>query len=383
LGFTAAIGAIGVLVGCAQLLDIPPDPELAVAPAPRLTAEEVAGDGADRAPPDADAAAAAASTEPASEAAGAPGSDGVVPAGDVAGIAEGTEPRISPVPPATAAPDALDAGVVDASAVAPSAAPCEGFERVPIDVVFIVDNSGSMAVEVAAFEQALPAFVERLDGDDVDFRIILLSRHRRDDPDVSAEASTSVCISAPVAGLDACPSDRPVPGPRFFQYSVKIDATDSLIHLLQTFSRPDPFGLTRIGWSEWLRAGSRPVFIEISDADSELAASELTSALSAAAPERFGADPAAPTFVFHSVVGVRQRALGLDIYGPGEPIVPGVCDGEGSNPDNAGEVYQELSRLTGGLRLSICPAGAIGSRLQALATAVALHSLRPCAVARD
>jgi hypothetical protein len=174
-----------------------------------------------------------------------------------------------------------------------------------------------------------------------------------------------------------------VPGPRFFHYSVKIDATDSLQRALETFSQPDPLGLTAIGWSEWLRHESRQVFIEISDSDSDLPASELTSALSAAAPEHFGADPSVPSFVFHSVVGVRQKALTLDIYGPDEAIEARICEGEGSNPDNAGEVYQELSRLTGGLRLSLCPAAALGLRLQALATDAVLRSVRPCAAASD
>jgi hypothetical protein len=285
--------------------------------------------------------------------------------------------------PSSTPPGGLDAGVVDAGSGAPGPASCDGFERVPLDLIFIVDNSGSMVSEATAFEQALPAFVQRLESDDVDFRIVLLSRHRLEEPDASAEASTSICIAAPVSGLEACPSERPVLGSRFFHYSVKIDAADSLQRALQTLSQPDPHGLTAIGWSEWLRPESRQVFIEISDADSDLPASELTRALSAAAPEHFGADPAAPSFVFHSVVGIRQKALTLDIYGPDEPIEPRICAGEGSNPDNAGEVYQELSRLTGGLRLSLCPPGALGLRLQALATDAVLRSVRPCTAVSD
>lgn len=370
--FTAAIGAI-VLVGCAQLLDIPSEPELVAPRGPDLAGERADDEATSTV--DAEAAMGAAAPHSPGKTAFAPGSDGVM-TNDVAGL----DPGLAPVA-AGSPPDALDAGVADASS--PPAAACQGLERIAVDVVFIVDNSGSMADEATAFERALPAFVERLASDDVDFRIILLSRHRLEEPDASAEASTSVCIAAPVSGLEACPSERPAPGPRFFQYSVKIDAADSLQRLLDTFSRPDPFGLTRAGWSEWLREGARLVFIEISDADSDLPASELTSALSAAAPARFGADPAAPSFVFHSVVGVRQRPLGLDIYAPGEPIEPRVCEGEGSNPDNAGEVYQELSRLTRGLRLSVCPARALGTRLQALATDVAFRSLRACAATTD
>ena len=323
----ASIAAIGAFVGCAELLGIPSDPELSGPPVPGL------------APTDAEAVStseamvpggAAAPSAPPSGAAGASGSDGILPAGNVTGVGEVVDPGLAAGQPATAPSVGLDAGIVDAGE--PRPVTCDGVVRVPLDVIFIVDNSGSMASEAAAFEQALPAFVERLERGDVDFRIILLSRHRLDEPDASAEASTSVCIPVPVSGLEACPSEKPVLGARFFHYSVKIDAADSLQLALQTFSQPDRFGLTASGWSEWLRAEARQVFIEISDADSDLPASELTSALSAAAPEHFGADPAAPSFVFHSVVGVRQKSLALDIYGPREAIEPRICEGRAATP---------------------------------------------------
>lgn len=372
--------AICALVACAEVLGIPSDPEISAPVSELAPSHSEAMPRAEAMTPDG----AAAPSTPVIGGTFVPGSDGIVPSGDVTGIDPVIDEGLGTVQPEARQPGGVDAGLVDAGSDAPpAAAACDGFERVPIDVAFIVDNSGSMVDEAAAFERALPAFVERLESEGVDFRIILLSRHRVEEPSASDEASTSICISAPVSGLDACPSERPVPGPRFYQYSVKIDAADSLQRALQTFSQPDPFELTQIGWSEWLRAGSRHVFIEISDADSDLSASELTVALSAAAPERFGVDPAAPSFVFHSVIGVRQKVLSLDIYGPDEAIEPRICEGEGSNPDNAGEVYQELSRLTRGLRLSICPAAALGLRLQALATDAVLRSFRSCAATPD
>jgi hypothetical protein len=205
-----------------------------------------------------------------------------------------------------------------------------------------------------------------------------LSRHRREARSASDAASTSVCVAAPVSGLAECPSERPVPGPRFFPYSIKIDETDSFDRALEAFSSPDPFGLTQIGWSEWLRVGARKVFIEITDDDAALPSVEFVHALAAAAPEHFNADPTRPGFIFHSVLGVAQKGLALDLYAPEEPIEPDVCTGAGTSPDNSGPVYQELSRATGGLRQSICPAGVLDLRLLILAADVVRRSVVEC-----
>jgi hypothetical protein len=183
-----------------------------------------------------------------------------------------------------------------------------------------------------------------------------------------------VCIAAPLGGLVQCPSLRPALGPRFFQYSIKIDASDSFERVLEASAEPDPFGLTSIGWTEWLRLGARTVFIEITDADSALSIDAFVRGLAAAAPDHFRVDPNDPGFTFHSIVGVAERGIVPDVYGPEEPVEERTCSGVGTGPDNAGEIYQALSRSTSGLRQSVCPAAALGGRLQILAADVLQRS---------
>jgi hypothetical protein len=72
------------------------------------------------------------------------------------------------------------------------------------------------------------------------------------------------------------------------------------------------------------------------------------------APEHFGNDPAAPSFVFHSIVGVREKTVPTDPYLPAEPIETERCP----NTTTEGRTYQELSILTGGLRFPVCGFGA-------------------------
>ena len=123
--------------------------------------------------------------------------------------------------------------------------------------------------------------------------------------------------------------------------------------LLETYDgeRQDDFELAPGGWSEWLRPGAKKVFLEISDDDSRLDAAEFVASLTALAPESFGADPAQPGFVWHSIVGVAERPVSTDPYAPSDPIETRECTGDVSN---AGATYQELSQLTGGLRFPIC-----------------------------
>lgn len=232
-----------------------------------------------------------------------------------------------------------------------------------------------MPEECAAFEQALPRFVERLSSAGVDHSIILVSRHRRDARGSSEEADTSVCIAAPVSGLAACPSDSPALSSRFFHHSIKLDAADSFERLLESLVEPDPFDLNVAGWSEWLRPAARKIFIEITDADSDMSASDFTAALQAAAPESFGRG--ASSFVFHSVVGIVAKT-DSGPYEPDEPIVAETCSAAGSNIDGAGTEYQALSRTTGGLRLSICPPEALGANLDALAEDTLARSVVAC-----
>jgi hypothetical protein len=295
-------------------------------------------------------------------AAGASGRDGVLPADGVGGVVSPADAGLPPVTgPVTSG---ADAGPARGDAGAPPpVCPVEP-ERVALDIIFAVDNSGSMAEECSAFEQVLPRFVERLSNAGVDHSIILVSRHRRDERGSSEEADTSVCIAAPVSGLAACPSDSPALSSRFFHHSIKLDAADSFERLLESLVEPDPFELNVAGWSEWLRPAARKIFIEITDADSDMSASDFTAALQAAAPESFGR--AAPSFVFHSIVGVAQKP-DSSAYQPAEPIVVETCSAEGSSIDGPGTEYQALSRATGGLRLSICPPEALAASLDVLA----------------
>jgi hypothetical protein len=227
----------------------------------------------------------------------------------------------------------------------------------PIDIIVVLDNSGSMRHELEAVELNINGnFAGILDASGVDYRMILISRHRKADRDATAEASTSICVVAPLSGLAACPAPDPVFSARFFHYFTKIESEDSFDVTLDTYEPPfvegfeDRADQAPNGWSAWLRPRTKKVFLELTDADEDTSAAAFIAGLQEMAPEHFGTDPMAPNLVFHSIVGVREKAVPTDPYLPTEPIETARC------PDTTteGRTYQELSILTGGLRFPVC-----------------------------
>ena len=227
----------------------------------------------------------------------------------------------------------------------------------PVDIILLLDNSGSMDDELDAVERNINVnFAQILTDSMVDYRVILISRHRKAARDANAEASTSICVEAPLSGLAACPAEDPVFSERFFHFFTKIESTNSFDIALDTYYPPiatdnqDRSDQAPLGWSDWLREGAKKVFLELSDDNEDMSPDLFIAGLIQEGPEHFGTDPAAPNFVFHSIIGIAEKAVPTDPYLPEEPVNATRC------PDvtTAGETYQELSKRTGGLRFPIC-----------------------------
>ena len=228
--------------------------------------------------------------------------------------------------------------------------------RRPIDVILVLDNSVSMEGELTAVERNINThFANILEASGTDYRVILISRHRNAERTRSDDAKTSICITQPLSTLEDCPASAPGLSGRFFHYSTDIDSHDSLAQLLATYAQPDPlYRVAVTGWSAWLRDGARKVFLELTDDDSFTSVDEFLAGLTALAPQHFGPSPEAPSFVFHSIVGVAERDATELAYGPNEPLVRERCRTDERLVTSAGPAYQALSRLTGGLRFPLC-----------------------------
>lgn len=266
----------------------------------------------------------------------------------------------------------------------------------PVDVIISIDNSGSMAGEIqAVIDRINGDFAEIIEDSGIDYRVIMVSRYGNINFTLG-DTNYSVCIGPPL-GNALCPT---APAPtlvnteRFFHHSTDIGSNNMWCRLLTSLVTTDEYPTSRGGWTplapngwqDWLRPEALKVFVGITDdrpltnsggtsqrcttasglTDNQAGATSFDSALRAALPAQFGAydalDPDANrNYIWHSIVGLTPKAgdAGLEAYQPAEAIITTICQGTdtGSSDDDgvaAGQGYQYLSQMTGGLRYSNC-----------------------------
>jgi hypothetical protein len=249
-----------------------------------------------------------------------------------------------------------------------------------IDVIFIIDTSGSMAQEIVSVQQNINAsFARILDQAKVDYRVILLGTYG-----ISDDELLRICISDPLSRAGCSPlPDRPQNSDRFFHYSTPIGSLDSFCQILDTLTVPDEFGLAPSGWSQWLRAGALKIFVEVTDDTTGCASTSTTAVF----PHEDDVERIAATFdselrrafplwfekggernyQWFSIVGMARSA------GPTEPLVQDPC----ATAPAPGLPYQALSRLTGSMRYPVCEGTSFPDAFRAIASEVMINAV-PC-----
>ena len=244
----------------------------------------------------------------------------------------------------------------------------------PADIIFVIDNSGSMGQEIAGVEQNINTnFAQQMANSGIDYRIIMVTAH---DGNQVGKPSQPVCISPPLSGTTNC-NGAPVNVPnQFYHYSVNVQSHDSFCRILDSFygNDPDDFGMAPNGWSEWLRPEAVKVFVEMSDdgavcthngktysdgnnvASGQTAAVEFDKDLLALSPLHFGTQ-AARNYIWYSIVGLgpKNPANPLEAWNEFDPVTTTECTPGAVDP---GTAYQWLSKGTGALRFPLCdPSG--------------------------
>lgn len=239
----------------------------------------------------------------------------------------------------------------------------------PVDIIFVIDNSGSMAGEIAEVQKQLNQnFANIIEASKIDYRVIMVTKHGQN-------SNQDVCVSAPLAGGSCSPVPaQPMETARFFHHSQNVESWDSLCFLLSKFSTADQFNKHPNGYGELLRKEAFKTFVVITDddvncsvnvnggtktfndknnaTDGTTAADAWDTELLTLSPEQFGT-AAKRNYVFHSIVATadkdpNNKALA---YQPSDPISTTNCTPGSSGP---GIGYQALSKKTGGLRYPTC-----------------------------
>lgn len=243
----------------------------------------------------------------------------------------------------------------------------------PIDLIVMVDTSGSMSPASNAVEQNInDNLAGVLEQSGLDYRVIALAGYG---------AGAQLCVGPPLGGAD-CSSPPAVPAntERFFHY-VKASGSGSILQALIAFySMPDDSGAAPNGFSQWLRADSQKVFLLFSDTESTSNATSVGDAfdadLLALDPEAFGT-PDARKYALHAIIGLKQNTPATAPWLPSDPLVSGVCSGMGDDL-GSGMAVQQAAILSGGLRFPVCQYGAYDVVFQTIAESVVEQSVLAC-----
>ena len=126
----------------------------------------------------------------------------------------------------------------------------------PADIIFVIDNSGSMGQEIAGVEKNINVnFAQIIEQSMVDYRVIMLTAH--------GAHGNDVCIEAPLSTIaqgDCLKTNPAAPGinpGKFYHYDLYVGSHDSLCKILDTVDSPgaahkDAHGLAPDGWKQWL-----------------------------------------------------------------------------------------------------------------------------------
>jgi len=177
----------------------------------------------------------------------------------------------------------------------------------PVDVIWIVDSSGSMHDEATRVQENINAFARGLESATVDYRVIVIT------------SALYLTVPEPLGS-----------SPRFLFIDQFVASHEALLLLLDLYDR----------YGDFLRSNALTHFVVTTDDESRLSAEAFLPAMEA----KLG-----HSFVAHAIASPMVEPTFLN--------PAGACRTGAGELDGAiapGLEYYQLANLTGGLTLSIC-----------------------------
>jgi hypothetical protein len=228
----------------------------------------------------------------------------------------------------------------------------------PVDIIWLVDNSSSMQTAVAQIKLGLNAFAATIESKSLDYQVIMLALRNAQSPiTVNGGTRYPVCIPQPLAGDANCGD-----GPRFFQSSIDIYSTQPLEQFLGTMGQTKGYTATDAKggepWAQHLRPDATKTIIVVSDDNARLSATDFETFAGGKNPYNSLMLP--PGILDPSYNGLFKDYLFGGIYGWGNAADPSVkCSfPDMTQPASAGPTYTTLVTKTGGVRAKLCDGAA-------------------------
>ena len=217
-----------------------------------------------------------------------------------------------------------------------------------VDIIWAVDNSGSMGDEVEKIRQNLNnSFLNIIQGSNLSWNLIMVTER--------GAGGTAICVDSPPAGA-AC-ADAP---PRFQHVNCQVQSTDAFLNLAYAYDGIVPtFGLAVMlcgwpafgfvppppekQWKNFARIDATKVFIVVTDDESDVQADVFDNwLLTGAQPPGMFGSANDRKYIFHGIIGM-------------DPANPnGTCSSVDNQAEAPGLIYQQLAATTGGSVASIC-----------------------------
>lgn len=229
--------------------------------------------------------------------------DGGLSGGDAAAVDASRDATVIELPDAERLPEEED-GSAECAAVQEHAE----LVRRPVDLIWAIDNSGSMSSEIAAVRANMNAFASDLEAQGVDAHLVLIS--------ADSSQSNGICIDAPF-GSGSCPNDSNPP--HYLHVPQIVQSNDALQRIVGTFRQ----------WYPALRRDAVTSFVVVTDDESSRDADWFQTQL-------------APLW---AVKPFRSNNWGF--HGA-------YCQTNCGNCANVGRVYEALRQQTDGLFADLC-----------------------------
>jgi len=200
--------------------------------------------------------------------------------------------------------------------------------RAKVDVIVVIDTSGSMDEETNQVKSNINTFASKIGGTGLDYTVLFIAAKPGNPGPIPIPGFTlpGVCVPQPLAGADC--ADNP---PIFHQLNKDVESTDSLKIIIDNYATYEP----------WLRTDAYKVFIEVTDDNStDMSHTDFDTKLLAKSKAQFG-DATSRKYIFNSICGWKRNTAVKSSE---------KCD----SAVNIGSEYQDLSVLTGGTVESVC-----------------------------
>ncbi|MBN9168276.1 MAG: VWA domain-containing protein [Myxococcales bacterium] len=196
--------------------------------------------------------------------------------------------------------------------------------KAKVDIIFVIDNSGSMGEEMAQVQANINNFAKKIGSSGLDYQVIFIVRKTGGD--------LKICVPEPLA-KPGC-ADNP---PLFRHIDQSVGSSNSFQLILSTYDNSN----ANLAWGQHLRADAFKVFIGVSDdGRSDLEAAKFDQDLIAKGAGQFGTAENRK-YAYHAICGWTEGTT---------PPSTQKC----SSADGNGIKYQNLALLTGGLIDSVC-----------------------------